>query len=121
MRYQGILKTTRDCEADLVHQPGLPEKMGRLMDQAVREGVLATKDRKIPATIGARVKLLSGQFTITGITFAERNERAVSYGMFYVESLTEAIEWTKCFLKVIGEGECEIQPVGEFAQFPAAC
>ena len=115
MRYQGILKTTRGSDADLVHQPGLLENMGRLMDRAVREGVLATTDWRIPASSGARVKLSSGKFTITGIAFADNHERAISFGMFYVESLAEAIEWTKCFLKVIGEGECEIQPVGDLA------
>jgi hypothetical protein len=40
--------------------------------------------------------------------------------MFNVESLAEAIEWTKCFLQVIGEGECEIRPVGEPAEFVSA-
>ena len=117
MRYQGLLKATRGSEADVVHQPGLLEKMGRLMEQAARDGVLAASDWQIPAWSGARVKLSAGEFTITGATIQERKEPAVSYAMFNVESLSEAIEWTKCFLQVLGEGECEIRPVLE----PATC
>ena len=115
MRYQGLIKTTRGTDGEFVHQPGLLEKMGCLMEQAAREGVLAREDWQIPAWSGARVKLSGGEFTITGGTLVERKEPAVSYAMFNVESLAEAIEWTKCFLQVIGEGECEIRPVGDLA------
>ena len=115
MQYQGLFKTTRGGDAEVICQPGLLEKMGRLMEQAARDGVLAASDWQIPAWSGARVKLSEGEFIVTGESFVERKEPAVSYAMFNVESLAEAIEWTKCFLQVHGEGECEIRPVGEFA------
>ena len=81
------------------------------MEQAARAGVLARADWQIPNWSGARVKLSAGQFTITGAAPQEPKEPRVSYAMFNVESLAEAIEWTKCFLQVIGEGECEIRPL----------
>ncbi|MCI0359002.1 MAG: hypothetical protein L0211_11030 [Planctomycetaceae bacterium] len=120
MQYQGLLTANRCASPSLLHQPGLLEKMGKLMDQAVRAGALSAADRQVRDWSGARVKLSGGQFTVTGATLVQRKEPAVSYGMFYVESLAEAIEWTKCFLQVIGEGECEIRPVGEPANFIAA-
>ena len=120
MRYQGLLTANRNAQTDALHQPGVLEKMGKLMEEAARAGVLADGNGQIPDWSGARVKLSGGEFTITGVTFVERKEPAVSYAMFNVESLAEAIEWTKCFLQVIGEGECEIRPVGESAEFVSA-
>ena len=120
MRYQGLLTANRNVTVDALHQPGLLEKMGNLMEQAARAGVLADGDGQIPGWSGARVKLSAGEFTITGVTLVERKESALSYAMFNVESLAEAIEWTKCFLQVIGDGECEIQPVDEPAELIVA-
>ena len=113
MRYQGLLTANRAGDTNLIHQPGLLEKMGKLMEQAARSGVLTATDWQIPDWSGARVKLSAGEFTVTSGMLLERKEPAISYAMFNVESLAEAIEWTRCFLQVIGEGECEIRPLLE--------
>ena len=32
--------------------------------------------------------------------------------------MDEAIEWTKRFLEVLGQGECELRPIFEASDFP---
>jgi hypothetical protein len=55
--------------------------------------------------------LSAGEFTVTGTEHAQPQSQGVSYAMFDVDSIMEAILWAKCFLQVLGEGECEIHPL----------
>ena len=82
-------------------------------------GVLLATDGLQPSSKGARVKLSEGKVTVTDGPFIETKELVASYALFQVNSMAEAIEWTTRFLKVLGEGECELRPIFEASDFPA--
>jgi hypothetical protein len=109
MRFQGLLKSNQPATTGCSSRLNLLEKVGRLMEEASRSGGLAAAE-DADLTF-ARVKLSAGEFTVSGEPRAEAKAEGISYAMFDVDSIVEAILWTKCFLQVLGEGECEIHPL----------
>src|SRR5262245_32855935 len=107
MQYVGLLKTR--SAARLPPAAGLMEKMGKLMEEISRAGVSFATHGLEPKSKRAHVKLSAGQFTVAGDSCTESREPSAPYAMFDVESIAEAIQWAKCFLQVLGEGECEIR------------
>jgi len=65
--------------------------MGKLMDDMRKAGVLLAAEGCLPSSKGARVRIDSDRFSVTDGPFPE------------------AIEWTKRFLTVVGEGESEVR------------
>ena len=89
--------------------PELMAEMGKLMQDANQAGVLVTTGGLQPK--GTRLKLSGGKFTVTDGPFIELKELLGGWAVLRVKSLDEAIEWTKRFRKIIGEGESEIVQV----------
>jgi hypothetical protein len=118
MRFLGLL-TGQKCSAASFARPGLLEKVARLMDDFSALGEPLADDIDVAAP-GARVTLSAGRFTIRGNTLSQAAECGVSYGVFDVDSLAEAVAWTKCFLQAIGEGECEIRPLDARSDYALA-
>jgi hypothetical protein len=116
MRYIGLLTGNQGCQAGLFSRPALMERVGKLMEESMEAGVLAASSGLEPNLQGARVKLSAGEFTVSDDRFTETKEPGASYAMFDVESIDEAIQWTKCFLLVLGAGECEIRPLFETSE-----
>lgn len=110
MRFMGLLKADNDSEVRVPTSQELLENMGRFMEEATKAGVLRTRDGLQPNPRGARVKLSQGKVTVTNGPFPETKGQIVPCAMFEVDSVTEAVQWTMCFLKVLGEGECELRP-----------
>jgi hypothetical protein len=63
--------------------------------------------------MGARVRLSAGKFTVTDGPFTEAKEIIGGFALIRVKSKEEAIEYTKNFLKVAGDGETEIRQIWE--------
>jgi hypothetical protein len=111
MRFMGLLRADKHSEAGVPPSRELLEKMGKFIEEITRAGVLVASDGLQPSSKGARVKLSAGKFTVTDGPFAETKELVASYALFEVQSMEEAIRWTRRFLDVLGEGECEIRPL----------
>src|SRR5947209_243329 len=118
MRFMAVLKADKDTEAGVPPSPELMAEMGTFMEEVVKAGVLLATDGLHPSAKGARVRLSEGKLTVTDGPFTETKELIASYALFQVKSKEEAIEWTTRFLKVLGEGECEIRPLFEASDFP---
>ena len=52
-----------------------------------------------------------GEFTVVDGPFTEAKELVGGWAMLECRDQSEAVEWTKRFLSVIGEGETRIRPV----------
>lgn len=120
MRYMGLLKADKSAEAGIPSGMELLERMGKFMDETAAAGAFAACECEQASSRGACVRLSGGKLTVTEGPFAETKELVASYAMFDVQSIVEAIEWTMSFLKVLGEGECEIRPVFESSDFAIA-
>ena len=117
MRFMGLLKADKHSEAGAPPSRELLEKMGKFIEEITKAGVMLATDGLQPSSKGARVKLSGGKVTVTDGPFTESKELVASYALFQVKTMAEAIEWTTRFLKVLGEGECELRPIFEASDF----
>jgi hypothetical protein len=117
MRILGLLKADKHSEAGAPPSKELLEKMGKFIEEITKAGVMLATDGLQPSSKGARVKLSGGKVTVTDGPFTESKELVASYALFQVKTMAEAIEWTKRFLNVLGEGECELRPIFEASDF----
>ena len=115
MRYLGI------------YRPDAPEgtpptqehfaKMGNLIEEMTKAGVLLATEGCQPSSKGARVRHKNGKFTVTDGPFTESKEIIAGFALFQVKSKEEAIAWTKRFLEAAGDGESEIRLLHEESDF----
>jgi hypothetical protein len=104
-----------------VYRPGKPESdipppgetdmaaMGKLIDDMAKAGVLLAVEGCLPSSKGARIRIDGGKFTVTDGPFPETKELIAGFALLQVKSKPEAIEWTKRFLAVAGDGESEVR------------
>ena len=85
------------------------EEMGKLIGEMARAGVLITTEGCQHSSTGARVRRSGDKVTVTDGPFAEAKEVVGGFAIFGVQSKEEAIEWTKRFVAVAGDGQCEIR------------
>jgi len=86
-------------------------KMGKLIGEMAKAGVLlATEGCQVSAK-GCRVTLEPGssKFTVTDGPFPETKELIAGFALIQVKTKAEAVEWTKRFLTVAGTGQSEIR------------
>jgi len=91
------------------------EEMGKLMEQATREGWLVSTEGLRPTAEGRRVRQRHGVISTTDGPFTETKEVIGGFAIVEAKSLDEAIEYTKRFLRVHGpewDIECEVRPMG---------
>jgi hypothetical protein len=111
------MKADADTEAGVPPSADLMARMGTFMEEVTKAGVLLASDGLHPSSKAVRVKASGGQTTVTDGPFAETKELIASYALFEVKSREEAVEWTRRFLDVLGEGECTIYQVFEASDF----
>ncbi len=118
MRFLGLLKATAASEAGEMPPQELMENMGKFMEEVAQAGVLVATDGLQPSSAGKRVKMEGGKLSVIDGPFTESKELVASYAIFETKTIDEAVEWTTRFLKVLGEGECEIRPIMDFTELP---
>jgi len=111
MRFLGY---TLGNEAEMPTEPPSPdvfEKMGRFVEEATKAGVLVATGGIAPTSAGARISLKNGDYTVVDGPFAEAKELVGGWALMECRDLSEALEWSKRFLGVLGEGEVRVRPV----------
>ena len=107
MRFMTLYKPGQETSV-----PPSPEHiaaMGKFIEELAKSGVLIATDGLQSSAKGARVRINDGKFTVTDGPFTETKELVAGYAIINAKSKAEAIELTKRFLKVMGEGESEIR------------
>lgn len=92
----------------------LMREMGVLMEEAIKEGYLIRTAGLRPTKEGVRVRSNYGEVSQVDGPFTETKEVIGGYAVIEAESMTQAIEFTKRFLKVHGDEydlTCEIRPL----------
>jgi hypothetical protein len=117
MRILGMLKADPSSEAGAPPSKELMERMGAFVAEVTKAGVLLDSNGLHPSKRGKRVRLANGKMTVIDGPFTESKELVASYAFFQVKSMDEAIHWTKRFLEVLGQGECELRPIFEPEDF----
>ena len=121
MRFMTIFKpaNTKDMEAGVPPTEEEMSRMGALIDELAKSGVLVATDGLLPSSKGARVRLSGGKLTVTDGPFAEAKELIGGFAIFQVKSKDEVIELTKRFLEVAGDGEVEVRQMYDEPAFAA--
>ncbi len=91
--------------------PELMEEMGVFIESAFKAGVIVATGGIGPRELGAKVIRKDGEFTVIDGPYAEAKELIGGWALCDVRDKAEAIEWSKRFLAVAGDGECSIRQV----------
>ncbi|HET7766538.1 MAG TPA: YciI family protein [Burkholderiales bacterium] len=86
--------------------------MGKLIEEMTKEGTLVQTAGLRPTSEGFRVRLSGGEMRVTDGPFTEAKEVIGGYAMLEAKSKAEAVELTKRFLALHGDGweiECEVR------------
>jgi len=83
----------------------------RVQAPGTTSDVERTVQREVVHAQGTKVTYKGGEFTVTDGPFAEAKELIGGWALMEVRDRDEAIEWTKRFLSVAGEGESTIRRV----------
>lgn len=113
MRFLSIYKT---AERNAPPSPEEMAKMGKLVEDGFKSGVLLATEGCLPSALGARVRLSQGKVTVTDGPFTESKELVAGFAILNAKSKEEAIQLAKDFIHVAGDGECEIRQIFESGQ-----
>ena len=117
MRYMSLWRPR--VEAKGLPSPEMIAKMGALIEEFVKDGIMIATDGLQPSHTRNVVKKAGDKITVTDGPFAETKEVIAGYAIFNVKSKEHMIELTKRFLDVVGEdGSCEISPMHDDSPVP---
>jgi hypothetical protein len=91
-------------------------KMGNLIEEGMKAGWLVTTEGCLPSALGARVRSTNGKVSLTDRPFTESKEVVGGFAILRANSKEEAIQLAKGFLRVVGDGECELRQIYEAGQ-----
>jgi hypothetical protein len=97
--------------------PQCMAEMGNLVQEWTKSGVLLATEGCLPSVKGARIRISEGKFTVIDGQFAETKELVAGFALIQAQSKEEAIEYTKRFLQLAGNGESEIRQLHEMSDF----
>jgi hypothetical protein len=96
MRYLTLL---RAVQSSTPPPPELMDAIMKLGDEATKSGALLDTAGLAPSAAGARVRLASGELSVTDGPFTEAKEM-ISYALYQVRSKEEAVEWASRFVRL---------------------
>jgi hypothetical protein len=99
----------KNPEANTMPSPEVMAELGKFTEEAIKAGIILATGG-VSAT-GTRVRLANGKVTVTDGPFIEAKELIGGFAVIKVNSLEEAVEWTRRFRAIIGDGESEIVPI----------
>ncbi|MEO6689463.1 MAG: YciI family protein [Dokdonella sp.] len=114
MRFLSFIRVNENTGMQPSEQ--LMADMGVLIDEMTKSGELLETAGLRPTKEGVRVRLSNGQLKTTDGPFTEAKEVIGGYAMLQANSMEEALEATRRFLKVHGdewEVECEVRQLDE--------
>jgi len=110
MKFLSIYKT---AERSVPPSPEEMTRMGKLIEEGMKSGWLLGTEGCLPSALGARVRRSDGKLTVTDGPFTEAKEVVGGFALLQTNSKQDAIELTRQFLRVAGDGECELRQIYE--------
>lgn len=113
MNYIIMHKTDAHWETGALPSSDLVMRVGELVGDLARTGVLVAGEGLRPSSEGVRLSYAGGTRTLTPGPFEGRNELPASFSILSVESIDHAVDWAGRYAEVVGEAEFDIRPVTE--------
>jgi len=108
MRFLSLYKTVErggpPCQDEM-------DRMGKLIEEGMKAGYLLAVEGCLPSAMGVRVRQTNGDVSVMDGPFTESKEVIGGLAILKANSKEEAVQITKDFLKVAGDGECELRPL----------
>ena len=89
-------------------------RMGELIGEFMSKGVLVDTGGVMSTAGGTRVRRAGERVMVTDGPFAEAKEVVGGYALFNVKSKEEALELTRRFVEVAGDGVAELHQLAEY-------
>ena len=110
MKFLSIYKTaernTGPTQAEM-------DQMGKMIEEGFKSGKLVATEGCLPSQLGARVRQANGQASVVDGPFTESKEVVGGFAILQLNSKEEAIEYVKEFMRLAGDGECELRQLYE--------
>jgi hypothetical protein len=110
MKFLSIYKTV---ETGTLPTPEEMTRMGKLIEEGMKAGVLLAVEGCMPSAAGARVRLSKGKITVTDGPFTEAKEVIGGLAILQADSKEAAVAVARQFLHAAGDGECELRQLFE--------
>jgi len=110
MRFLGYTLADEASVPDTPPGAEVFEAMGKFVEEATAAGVIVATGGIAPTSMGAIITLDNGDYTVVDGPFAEAKELVGGWALMECRDLSEAIEWSKRFLGVLGQGEVRVRP-----------
>jgi hypothetical protein len=111
MRFLGYTLANEAEQPAELPSPELYERMGQFVEEATKAGVIVATGGIAPTSEGSLITLKNGEFSVLDGPFTEAKELVGGWALLECRDLPEAVEWSKRFLGVLGEGEVRVRPV----------
>jgi hypothetical protein len=113
MRFILMHKTNAHWESGAIPSPELIARVGTLLGELAREGVLLAGEGLRASAEGVRLRFSAGTRTVLRGPFEGDNELAAGFSILRTPSLDDAIDWATRQADVLGDVEIDIRPVTE--------
>jgi hypothetical protein len=117
MRFLSIYKC---AEKNTPPSPEEMAQMGKLIEEGMKAGWLLGTEGCLPSALGARVRSSKGNITVTDGPFTESKEVVGGFAILQANSKEEAVALLRDFLRVVGDGECELRQLYEADEVTSA-
>jgi hypothetical protein len=114
LRFLSMHKMDERAENDIPPDPALMAKMGVLIEEMTKAGVLQATGGLSSTKRGARIHFEGGKRTVIDGPFAESKELVAGYAIIEVPSKAAAVEWAKRFGDVVDVHEVEVREIPEW-------
>ncbi|MGZ3456028.1 MAG: YciI family protein [Polyangiales bacterium] len=114
LRYLSMHKMDERAENDAPPDPALMEKIGALVDEMTKAGVLQSTGGLASTKKGARIHFKGGKRTVVDGPFAESKELIAGFAILDLPSKAAAIEWATRFGEIVKVDEVEIRQMPEW-------
>jgi hypothetical protein len=88
-------------------------EMMKLIEDMVKKGALIENGGWYPDEPCTALKMSAGKLAVTDGPFTEAKEIIAGFCLMNVKSKAEALEWTTRFIKIAGEGTCEVRELAD--------
>ena len=114
-RYIAMQKANAASESGAPPAAQEIERMGALIGEMQKAGVLLSTGSLEPSSRAARLRTFGGKHTLVDGPFAESKELVGGFVILELDSRAEAIAWAKRYAVVLGEIELDVLPVADLS------
>ncbi|MGW7332774.1 YciI family protein [Streptomyces sp. NPDC054840] len=90
----------RELPADTSFPPEFEQRMGALLEEITKAGVMLDTAGLLPTSEATRLSWSGGKISYTDGPFTETKEVVGGYSLSQCKDKAEAIEWTRRFLEI---------------------